>query len=132
MFLVSGGLNQNIRVSPANKIKRNYKKMQKFIEKMTSKESKYTIEYDEETDTYKIKGVTQGTTFGTLKQGLPEEYTYSIQRGRKNLTDTDELESKDRLGIVVEYKFDDPNVYGDIYDDRTYSDTIMVGIEINN
>ena len=121
-------IDQNMKVLPTNKMKRNYKKMQEFIEKLTSKEGQYTVEYDEETDTYKIKGVTQGTTFGTLKQGLPEEYTYSITRKRNNLTDTDELESTDNLKIAIEYKFDDPN----IDDEDSYPTTMTVGIEMNN
>ena len=98
-------MNQNLNIIQPSKLKRNYKKMQEFMVAVNSKAGSYKLEYNEEEDKYILKGVTIGTTFGTLKQGLPEVYQYSMMDGRKNADDTYEIVSPTKtMNVTLVYK----------------------------
>ena len=59
-------ISQNQYATSIKETKRNRKKMQEFIGKV-KEGSPYTFEYNEETDTYTLKGVKEGTTAGEIK-----------------------------------------------------------------
>ena len=110
---------ESIKVIPANKLKRNYKKMQEFVEKMDSN-NLYGIQYDDEKDIYTIKGIKKGTKFGERKNNLPSGYEYSAQICNEaeldydTLSDDTEVNSNIELNIGVNYTMNSENYKTDM------------------
>ena len=84
--------------------KRNRKKMQELIGNMPGN-SQYTFEYNEEDDTYKLKGVAKGTTVGELKSALPDGYEIKISKGGRTPESGDENEVTSSHKVYVNFKY---------------------------
>ena len=94
-------VDQNKVVSIAGKdIKRLYKTLQQYIAKL-DKTTGYSFEYNEEQDTYKLKGVKTGTKAQDLINALPESSKIIIADTSRNEISGD---SEVLDGYYIKYK----------------------------
>ena len=92
---------QSITTTGKN-LKRMYTELQEYIS-LLNEETGYTFEYNEEEDTYKLKGVKKDITVETLINQLPNPDKVSIVD-----KDDNEISSSDKVidGYYVEIKFE--------------------------
>ena len=96
--------NENVITSTKN-LKRLYAQLQGYI-KSLSEDSEYKFEYNEETDTYKLKGVKKNTTVSTLIAALPESDKIKIVAENENKRGFTEVEGSNNVinGYYVQLK----------------------------
>ena len=86
----SNELRQNLNSEIPERVKRHYKKIQEYINKL-DKNSTYKFEYNEEEDTYKLVGVKKGTTALELKNALPDSTDLVIRKNPIHTLEDDEI-----------------------------------------
>ena len=99
-------INQNENViTSAKNLKRLYAQLQGYI-KSLSEDGEYKFEYNEETDTYKLKGVKKNTTVSTLIAALPESGKIKIVVENENKRGFTEVEGTNNVinGYYVQLK----------------------------
>ena len=100
-----GEIEQNRIAGDVKNIGRLYKYLQQYI-KLLDESTGYKFEYDNETDTYKLKGVKEGTTVETLISKLPNSSELVIYDQDENDISGSEA-VKD--GYKLERTFNDEN-----------------------
>ena len=96
--------NENVITSTKN-LKRLYVQLQGYI-KSLSEDSEYKFEYNEEADTYKLKGVKKNTTVSTLIAALQESDKIKIVAENENKRGFTEVEGTNNVinGYYVQLK----------------------------
>ena len=88
-------------------IKRLYKPLQQYIAKL-DKTTGYSFEYNEEQDTYKLKGVKTGTKAQDLINALPESSKISIRdTSRKEISGDSEVLDGYYIRYKINTKYED-------------------------